>query len=69
LAPRPFSGSLNGSSGSVFREGLVDGGKLFLDTSLIQADASNNSVADTENLQKCLYRGSKCLEGRLEEDT
>lgn len=32
--------------------GLVDGSKLFMDASLIKADASNNSVVDTQSLKK-----------------
>lgn len=35
-------------------EGLVDGSKLFIDSSLIDADASNNSVVDTRSLRKDL---------------
>jgi transposase len=36
------------------QQGLVDGRKLFTDTSLIDADASNNSVVDTHKLEKRL---------------
>jgi len=48
-------------------EGLVDGSKLFVDASLIQADASNNSVVDREKLQRQLDRGYERLEERLDE--
>jgi transposase len=47
--------------------GLVDGSKLFVDASLIQADASNNSVVDREKLQKELDQGYQRLEERLDE--
>jgi transposase len=45
--------------------GLVDGKKLFVDASLIDANASNNSVVDTQSLKLDLnYRE---LEGRLDD--
>jgi transposase len=47
--------------------GLVDGGKLFVDASLIDADASNNSVVDTHSLKKYLTKGYRQLEQRLDE--
>jgi len=47
--------------------GLVDGGKLFVDASLVDADASNNSVIDTHSLTVQLREGYKELEARLEE--
>jgi transposase len=49
--------------------GLVDGKKLFVDSSLIEANASNNSVVDTHRLKKYLQRGYRELEQRLEEVT
>jgi transposase len=48
-------------------EGLVDGRKLFTDSSLIDADASNNSVVDTHKLKKYLNKSYKRLEKRLED--
>ena len=48
-------------------EGLVDGNKLFSDSSLIDANASNNSVVDTHGLKKHLNKGYKRLENRLDE--
>lgn len=48
-------------------EGLVDGSKLFVDSSLIDANASNNSVVDTHSLKKYLKKGYRRLEKRLEE--
>ena len=48
--------------------GLVDGEKIFVYSSLIQADASNNSVVDTECLRKYLNESYKELERRLEEE-
>ena len=47
--------------------GLVDGKKLFVDSSLIDANASNNSVVDTHSLKRHLDKGYKQLEERLEE--
>lgn len=47
--------------------GLVDGKKLFVDSSLIDADASNNSVVDTENLKRHLNKGYRRLEQRLDD--
>jgi transposase len=43
--------------------GLVDGSKLFADSSLIQADASNNSVINRETLNRSFH----ILETRLDE--
>jgi transposase len=47
--------------------GLVDGKKLFVDASLIDADASNNSVVDTKHLKKYLNKGYRRLEKRLDD--
>ena len=47
--------------------GLVDGRKIFVDSSLIDADASKNSVIDTRNLKHQLRKNYKELEARLEE--
>jgi transposase len=47
--------------------GLVDGRKIFLDASLVDADASNNSVVDTESLKIHLRGVYERLEGRLAE--
>jgi transposase len=49
--------------------GLVDGSKLFVDSSLIDADASNNSVIDTESLKRYLHKSYGELEERLEDVT
>lgn len=48
-------------------EGLVDGSKLFTDSSFIDADASNNSVIDTARLSKYFDKGYRELENRLED--
>ena len=48
-------------------EGLVDGSKLFIDSSLIDADASNNSVVDTKRLEKHLNKSYQLLEQRLDD--
>ena len=47
--------------------GLVDGSKLFIDASLIDANASNNSVVDTHSLKKYLNNSYRQLEARLDE--
>jgi hypothetical protein len=47
--------------------GLVDGSKIFVDSSLVDADASNNSVMDTQSLKIHLHENYKKLEARLEE--
>ena len=47
--------------------GLVDGSKIFMDSSLVDADASNNSVIDTQSLKIHLHESYKKLEARLEE--
>jgi len=47
--------------------GLVDGRKIFIDSSLVDADASNNSVMDTQSLRVHLRENYKKLEARLEE--
>ncbi len=47
--------------------GLVDGTKLFMDSSLIEADASNNSVVSRPAFEPYLVKGCRELEARLEE--
>ena len=47
--------------------GLIDGSKLFVDASLIDADASNNSVVDTQKIEKYLNKSYKRLESRLDD--
>jgi len=47
--------------------GLVDGRKLFCDSSLIEADASCNSVVDTQGLKRYLSPAYRELEARLQE--
>ncbi|MCJ7748857.1 MAG: IS1182 family transposase, partial [Desulfobacterales bacterium] len=47
--------------------GLVEGSKIFVDSSLVDADASNNSVIDTQSLKVQLRESYKKLEARLEE--
>jgi transposase len=45
--------------------GLVDGSKIFVDSSLVDANASNNSVIDTKGLKHQLHKNYKKLEARL----
>lgn len=47
--------------------GLVDGSKIFVDSSLTEADASNNSVVDTQSLKRYMNKSYIELERRLEE--
>ena len=47
--------------------GPVDEKKIFMDASLINADASNNSAIDTVSLKRYLQHGYQGLEKRLEE--
>jgi transposase/Tfp pilus assembly protein PilE len=47
--------------------GLIDGRKIFVDSSLVDANASNNSVLDTKNLKHQLHENYKKLEARLED--
>jgi len=47
--------------------GLVDGEKLFVDSSLIQADASNNSVIKCETIKLQIDASFSTLEARLED--
>jgi transposase len=47
--------------------GLVDGKKIFIDSSLIDANASNNSVIDRHRLKNQLNKRYKELESRLDE--
>ena len=47
--------------------GVVDGGKIFLDSSLVEADASNNSVVDTHSLKRHLNKSYLELQKRLDE--
>lgn len=47
--------------------GLVDGSKLFCDSSLVQADAWCNSIVDTQGLRRYLNPAYRELEKRLEE--
>lgn len=49
------------------KAGLVDGSKIFMDSSLVDADASNNSVVDTHSLKRYLNKSYIELEKRLEE--
>ena len=47
--------------------GLVNGKKIFLDSSLVDADASTNSVVDTRNLKHQIRKNYRQLEARLSE--
>lgn len=47
--------------------GLIDGRKLFMDSSMVQADASNNSVVNKQSLKRYLNKSYQILESRLQE--
>jgi len=49
------------------RQGLIDGTKIFMDASFIDADASNNSVTDTRALKTQLDERYRELKERLTE--
>lgn len=49
------------------QSGLVDGEKLFMDSSLVDANASRESVVDLHSLPDTLIKGYEELCGRLEE--
>ena len=49
------------------KDGLVDGEKIFMDSSLIDANASKNSVVDTHSLRRHLNKSYVELEKRLED--
>jgi transposase len=49
------------------KAGLIDGSKIFTDASLVQADASNNSVVNQHSLKRYLNKSYRELEHRLEQ--
>lgn len=49
--------------------GLVDGSKIFMDSSLIQADASKSSIINMNSLKSRLNRHYKELETRLDDES
>lgn len=49
------------------KEGLVDGHKMFIDASIIDADASRNSVIDNHSLKKYLNKSYRLLEKSLDD--
>jgi transposase len=52
--------------GQCVEAGLVDGSKIFMDSSLIQADASTESVINRKSLKRHLKRSFRELEARLD---
>jgi len=48
--------------------GLVSGDKIFMDSSLVDANASNNSVVDTTSLKRYFKKSYRELESRLEKE-
>jgi transposase len=48
--------------------GLIDGSKLFMDSSIVQADASNNSVVNKQSLKRYLNKSYQILASRLEQE-
>jgi transposase len=47
--------------------GLIDGTKVYADASLVQADASNNSVVNQHSLKRYLNKSYREMESRLEQ--
>ena len=64
-----FESFLNRIVWQCVEAGIVDGSKLFMDSSLITADASNNSVVDSTSLDRYLHSGYQELEKRLDEQS
>jgi IS5 family transposase len=64
---RVFQGLFERAVWECVEAGLVDGDKLFSDASLVEANASNNSVVDRTWLQEHLSKSYAILEQRLEE--
>lgn len=62
-----FRGLFERLVGQCVREGLLNGKKLFTDASLIQANASENSVVKSGSPKKYLRKGYRKLEARLDE--
>jgi transposase len=62
-----FEGFFEGIVWQCVEAGLVEGGKVFCDSSLVDADASGNSVVDREKFRRYANRAYRKLEGRLEE--
>jgi transposase len=47
--------------------GLIDGDKAFIDSSLVDADASNNSVVNMHDIKRYLKKSYRLLEERLDD--
>ena len=47
--------------------GLIDGNKAFIDSSLVDADASNNSVVNMHDIKRYLKKSYRLLEERLDD--
>ena len=62
-----FEGIFERVVGQCVREGLVDGKKLFTDASLIEANASENSVIRSGSLGRYLRKGYRRFEKRLDD--
>lgn len=65
--PEVFRGFFERIVLQCIQAGLVDGKKIFVDSSIVDADASKNSVIDTRDLKDQLREQYKELEARLEE--
>lgn len=64
-----FRELFEGTVGQCVELGLVDGKKLFMDSSLVEAHASLDSVVDTHSLKVFLRQGYAELCSRLDEDS
>jgi len=53
--------------GQCVHAGLIDGSKVFMDASLMEADASNNSVVNQQALSRYLNASYRKLEAQLEQ--
>lgn len=65
--PEAFEGFFEAIVWQCLESGLVEGKKLFCDSSLVDADASLNSVVDREKFRRYANRRYRELEGRLDD--
>ena len=65
----PFRIFFERTIASCVEAGLVNGRKMFCDSSLVQADASKQSLVDRHSLKRHLNKAYRQLEKRLEEES
>jgi transposase len=65
---RAFKRFFEPIDGQCGRAGLIEGSKVFMDASLMAADASNNSVVNQQALNRYLNASYRKLEAQLDQD-